>query len=382
MQKIGIIMNGVTGRMGTNQHLARSIGAIRKQGGLELRDKTTVMPEPILVGRNAQKLERLAREYGIDRWSTDLDACLFDKQNIIYFDAQSTLLRAESVKAALRAGKHVYCEKPVASSLEDSLELAREAARAGVKNGVVQDKLFLPGLLKLKQVIASGLLGRVLSIRGEFGYWVFEGPMPPAQRPSWNYRKEDGGGIILDMFPHWQYVLENLFGRVTAVSCIGRTTIPERVDESGKPYTCTADDAAYATFELAGGAIAHINSSWVTRVNRKELLELHVDGTQGSAVAGLRECKVQPRVATPKAVWNPDIPNPIDFLAGWQSVPTTVAEDNAFKIQWEMFLRHVLENAPFPHGFLEAAKGVQLAESGLKSWAERCWVEVPELTLN
>ncbi len=382
MQKIGIIMNGVTGRMGTNQHLARSIGAIRKQGGLELRDKTTVMPEPILVGRNAQKLERLAREYGIDRWSTDLDACLFDKQNIIYFDAQSTLLRAESVKAALRAGKHVYCEKPVASSLEDSLELAREAARAGVKNGVVQDKLFLPGLLKLKQVIASGLLGRVLSIRGEFGYWVFEGPMPPAQRPSWNYRKEDGGGIILDMFPHWQYVLENLFGRVTAVSCIGRTTIPERADESGKPYTCTADDAAYATFELAGGAIAHINSSWVTRVNRKELLELHVDGTQGSAVAGLRECKVQPRVATPKAVWNPDIPNPIDFLAGWQSVPTTVAEDNAFKIQWEMFLRHVLENAPFPHGFLEAAKGVQLAESGLKSWAERCWVEVPELTLN
>jgi len=382
MRKIGIIMNGVTGRMGTNQHLGRSIAAIRKQGGLELRDKTVVIPEPVLVGRNAAKLERLAKEWGIEQWSTDLNKCLEDKENIIYFDAQSTLLRAESVKAALRAGKHVYCEKPLAGTLEESLELAREAERAGVKNGVVQDKLFLPGILKLKQVIGSGLLGRILSVRGEFGYWVFEGPMPPAQRPSWNYRKEEGGGIILDMFPHWQYVLENLFGRVTAVSCIAKTTIPERVDEAGKTYICTADDAAYATFELEGGAIAHINSSWATRVNREELLELHVDGTEGSAVAGLRECKVQPRVATPKAVWNPDIPNLIHFLSGWQTVPTTVTEDNAFKIQWEMFLRHVLEDAPFPHGFLEAAKGVQLAEAGLESWSQRRWVELPELKLS
>jgi predicted dehydrogenase len=381
MRKIGIIMNGVTGRMGTNQHLGRSIAAIRKHGGLELRDKTMVMPEPVLVGRNAAKLERLAREWGVERWSTDLVACLTNEENVIYFDAQSTLLRAESVKQALKAGKHVYCEKPIAGTLEESLELARAAECAGVKNGVVQDKLFLPGLLKLKHVIASGFLGKVLSIRGEFGYWVFEGPMPPAQRPSWNYRKDEGGGIILDMFPHWQYVLENLFGRVTAVSCIARITIPERVDEAGKTYACTADDAAYATFELESGAIAHINSSWVTRVNRAELLELHVDGTEGSAVAGLRECKVQPRVGTPKAVWNPDIPNPINFAAGWQTVPTTVAEENAFKIQWEMFLRHVLEDAPFPHGFLEAAKGVQLAEAGLESWAERRWVEIPELKL-
>ena len=381
MRKIGIIMNGVTGRMGTNQHLGRSIAAIRKQGGLQLRDKTVVMPEPVLVGRNEAKLERLAKEWDIERWSTDLNECLANKENIIYFDAQSTLLRAESVKAALRAGKHVYCEKPLAGTFVESLELAREAERAGLKNGVVQDKLFLPGILKLKQVIASGFLGRILSVRGEFGYWVFEGPIPPGQRPSWNYRKEDGGGIILDMFPHWQYVFENLFGRVTAVSCIARTTIPGRVDEAGKTYACTADDAAYATFELEGGAIAHINSSWATRVNREELLELHVDGTEGSAVAGLRECKVQPRVATPKAVWNPDIPNPIDFLTGWQAVPTTVVEDNAFKIQWEMFLRHVLEDAPFPHGFLEAAKGVQLAEAGLESWKLRRWVDLPELKL-
>ncbi|HTF66504.1 MAG TPA: Gfo/Idh/MocA family oxidoreductase [Edaphobacter sp.] len=382
MQKIGIIMNGVTGRMGTNQHLGRSIAAIRKQGGLRLRNQTVVMPEPVLVGRNEEKLQALANEWGVERWSTDLDLCLADKENIIYFDAQLTQVRAKSVHAALKAGKHVYCEKPLAATLEESLDLARAAVSAGVKNGVVQDKLFLPGILKLKQVIATGLLGKILSVRGEFGYWVFEGPLPPAQRPSWNYRKEEGGGIILDMFPHWQYVLSNLFGEIKAVSCTARTTIPQRVDESGRTYSCTADDAAYATFELQGGVVVHINSSWVTRVDRNELLELHVDGTEGSAVAGLRECKVQPRAITPKAVWNPDIPNPIPFLEGWQTVPTTVAEENAFKVQWEMFLRHVLEDSPFPHTFLEAAKGVQLAEAGIRSWSERRWIDLPELTLN
>lgn len=381
MRKIGIIMNGVTGRMGTNQHLGRSIAAIRNHGGLRLQDQTVIMPDPILVGRNEEKLQALAQQWNVERWSTDLEGCLADKDNFIYFDAQLTQLRAASVHAAIRAGKHIYCEKPLASTLQECLALAREAERAGVKNGVVQDKLFLPGILKLKQVIATGLLGRILSIRGEFGYWVFEGPNPPAQRPSWNYRKEDGGGIILDMFPHWQYVLANLFGQIRAVSCTARTTIPTRVDENGSEYACTADDAAYATFELEGGAVAHINSSWVTRVYRDELLELHVDGTEGSAIAGLRECRVQPRAVTPKAVWNPDIPNPIDFLDGWQTIPATVAEENAFKVQWEMFLRHVLEDAPFPHTFLEAAKGVQLAEAGMRSWTERRWIDLPQLTL-
>ncbi|MEG9436439.1 Gfo/Idh/MocA family oxidoreductase [Edaphobacter sp. HDX4] len=382
MQKIGIIMNGVTGRMGTNQHLGRSIAAIRKQGGLRLQNQTVVMPDPVLVGRNEEKLRALADHWGVDRFSTDLDACLSDKQNTIYFDAQLTRLRFNSVQAALKAGKHIYCEKPLASTVEESLQLAREAQSVGIKNGVVQDKLFLPGIIKLRHVLQTGLLGKVLSVRGEFGYWVFEGPNPPAQRPSWNYRREEGGGIILDMFPHWQYVLSNLFGEVKTVSCTARTTIPRRVDETGSEYACTADDAAYATFELEGGAVAHINSSWVTRVNREELLEIHVDGTEGSAVAGLRECKVQPRAVTPKAIWNPDIPNPIPFLDGWQSVPAIVPEENAFKVQWEMFLRHVLEDAPFPHTFLEAAKGVQLAEAGMRSWSERRWVDVPELILN
>jgi predicted dehydrogenase len=381
VHKIGIIMNGVTGRMGTNQHLIRSIVAIRNQGGVALPNGDVIMPDPILVGRQEHKLQALAEAHGISRWSTDLDKCLADPNDPIYFDSQTTVLRAESVRKAIKAGKHIYCEKPTASTFEDALALAREVRAAGLKNGVVQDKLFLPGLLKLKRLVDSGFFGKILSVRMEFGYWVFEGDWQPAQRPSWNYRKEDGGGIIVDMFAHWRYVLDNLFGQVRAVSCLGVTHIPERVDEQGNRYTCTADDAAYATFELDGGIIVQANSSWAVRVNREDLLTIQVDGTEGSAVAGLRDCKVQHRVNTPKAVWNPDIPNPINFLEQWEVVPDNQVFDNAFKVQWELFLKHVVTGSPFPWDLLEGAKGTQLAELALLSWRERRWVDVPELSV-
>ena len=374
-------MNGVTGRMGTNQHLVRSILAIREQGGVKLPGGDTIWPEPVLVGRNETKVAALAARHGLSRWSTDLEACLAEPELTLYFDAQVTNLRVESVKRAIAAGKDVYCEKPTAESLGEALELARLARAAGVRNGVVQDKLFLPGFLKLKRLIDSGFFGRLLSVRGEFGYWVFEGDWQEAQRPSWNYRKEDGGGIIVDMLCHWRYLLDGLFGGVNAVSCLGAIHVPERHDERGKPYAVTADDAAYATFELQGGVIAQINSSWATRVYRDELFVLQVDGTEGSAMAGLRECKAQHRVNTPKPVWNPDVPNPHDFRAQWQDVPDNAVFENAFKVQWEMFLKHLVTGAPFKWDLLEAAKGVQLAELGLESWEQRRWLTVPELVL-
>ena len=374
-------MNGVTGRMGTNQHLVRSILAIREQGGVKLPGGDTIWPEPVLVGRNETKVAALAARHGLSRWSTDLEACLAEPELTLYFDAQVTNLRVESVKRAIAAGKDVYCEKPTAESLGEALELARLARAAGVRNGVVQDKLFLPGFLKLKRLIDSGFFGRILSVRGEFGYWVFEGDWQEAQRPSWNYRKEDGGGIIVDMLCHWRYLLDGLFGGVNAVSCLGAIHVPERHDERGKPYAVTADDAAYATFELQGGVIAQINSSWATRVYRDELFVLQVDGTEGSAVAGLRECKAQHRVNTPKPVWNPDVPNPHDFRDQWQDVPDNGVFENAFKVQWEMFLKHLVTGAPFKWDLLEAAKGVQLAELGLESWEQRRWLTVPELVL-
>ena len=365
MQKrIGIIMHGVTGRMGMNQHLVRSILEIRRQGGVALKDGTRLLPDPILVGRNPQKIEELARKHGVGRWTTDLAKALKNDEDEIFFDAASTQLRPRLLKQAIAAGKHVYCEKPVATTLAEAVDLYKAAKKARIKHGVVQDKLWLPGLLKLAKLRDEGFFGKILSVRGEFGYWVFEGDpqlgQPPAQRPSWNYRKRDGGGIILDMLCHWRYVLDNLFGEVKAVSCLGATHIPERWDEDGKQYKATADDAAYATFELEGGVIAHFNSSWAVRVRRDDLLTLQVDGTHGSAVAGLRRCFTQSRVNTPKPVWNPDIAQPIDFFAGWQEVPDNVPMENAFKAQWELYLRHVACEGPFRWNLMEGARGVQL----------------------
>ena len=381
-RRLGIIMHGVTGRMGMNQHLIRSILEICKQGGVALKNGTRVMPDPILVGRNAAKVQELAQKHGVARWSADLNAVLKNEEDEIFFDAASTKLRPKLLKRAIAAGKHIYCEKPVSTTLAEAKELYAAAKKARVKHGVVQDKLWLPGLLKLKKLREQGFFGKILSVRGEFGYWVFEGDpqraQPPAQRPSWNYRKQDGGGIMLDMLCHWRYVLDNLFGEVKAVSCLGATHIPFRWDEHGKKYKATADDAAYATFQLAGGVIAHFNSSWTVRVRRDDLLTLQVDGTKGSAVAGLRRCLVQPYEKTPKPVWNPDIPQPIDFLAGWDEVPNE-NYDNAFKAQWELFLKHVAGEGPFRWNLLEGAKGVQLAELGLKSWRQKKWLDIPRI---
>ena len=376
---VGIIMNGVTGRMGTNQHLLRSIAAIIKGGGVKISEEETIMPDPILVGRNSNKLEKLCELSGVKKMTTNLDEALEDKNNIIYFDSQVTGRRADAVRQAVKANKHIYCEKPIAVDTKTAMELYQLCKDAGLKNGVVQDKLWLPGILKIKRLIQQGFFGKILSVRGEFGYWVFEGDSIPAQRPSWNYRKEDDGGIIVDMLCHWRYVLDNVFGKVKAVSCLGTTHIPKRIDEHGKQYTCTADDAAYATFELEDNVIAHFNSSWTVRVRRDDLLTLQVDGTKGSAVAGLRECYIQHYGNTPRPVWNPDIAQPINFFDGWSKVPEQETYDNAFKVQWELFLKHVVKDEPFPWDLRDGAKGVQLAEKGMESWSKRCWVDIPEL---
>jgi len=380
MQEIGVIMNGVTGRMGTNQHLIRSILAIREQGGVELDSGERVLPEPVLVGRNERKLKRLADEHGLDRWAADPDLeTVLDGDEELYFDSQVTPRRPAAVRSAIDAGKDVYCEKPLALDLETAREVVDHAERSGVKHGIVQDKLWLPGLMKLQRLIDQDFFGEILSIRIEFGYWVFTGHGQPAQRPSWNYRAEDGGGIIDDMFSHWSYVLEDIFGRVETVSCLGKTHIPERVDEDGEPYEATADDAAYAILELEDDVVVQINSSWTVRVNRDDLLTIQVDGTDGSAVAGLRDCKTQHHANTPKPEWNPDTPTEHDFTEDWERVPNNREFDNAFKAQWEEFIRHVVDDEPFPWDFAEGARGVQLTEAAHRAWEEGRRVALEEL---
>jgi len=383
--RLGIIMHGVTGRMGMNQHLIRSIVAIRNQGGVPLSNGDKVMPDAILIGRNADKIEALARAQGIARWGTDLDAALANREDTVFFDAGTTQMRPQLLARALRAGKHVYCEKPIATTLGEAVEIAKLAQKSGLKHGAVQDKLFLPGLRKLDMLRRAGFFGRMLSLRLEFGYWVFEGDLQPIQRPSWNYRAEDGGGMILDMMCHWRYVLDNLFGQVKSISCLGATHIPERWDEGGNRYRATADDAAYAIAELVGHdgepVIAQLNMSWATRVRRDDLVTFHVDGTHGSAVAGLQECRAQSRVATPRPVWNPDVKQTMNFFDQWQQIPDSQVYDNGFKIQWEHFIRHVVEDAPYQWTLPEGAKGVQLVEAALQSWKERRFVDIAPLQI-
>ncbi len=392
IRRIGVILNGVTGRMGTNQHLDRSIAAIIKQGGVKVSNDLILLPDPILTGRNEHKLKQLAEIHGVAatgkpfKYSTDLQGVLDGKHGDyeIFFDASGTLQRAQFIEMAVKAGKAIYCEKPTAVHSAEALRLARLVEGAGLKNGVVQDKLWLPGLRKLRMLKEIGFFGRILSVRGEFGYWVFTGLDydQPAQRPSWNYRQEDGGGIMVDMFCHWRYVIDNLFGPVKSLVAHGATDLPERRDETGKVYPATADDSAYAMFLLQDGTMAQFNSSWCTRVRRDDLLTIQVDGEKGSAVAGLREVYVQGAAETPKPVWNPDIAQPINFYEGWSKVPNNTVYDNAFKIQWEMFLRHVALGEPWIYSLREGAKGVQLAELGMKSWKTRAWVDVPELPAN
>jgi predicted dehydrogenase len=377
--RIGIILNGVTGRMGTNQHLIRSMQEIVKQGGVMLKNGSRIIPEPVLVGRNKDKLLKLCEISGFNKMTTDLNEVLSDPGFSIYFDAQTTGRRVEGVKNAILHGKHVYCEKPVAASTSEALELYHLAGEAALKSGVVQDKLWLPGLIKLKSLINQGFFGKILTVRGEFGYWVFEGYKVPAQRPSWNYRKEEGGGIILDMFSHWRYILDNIFGKIKSVSCIASTLIPSRIDEQGDEYNCTADDMAFGSFLLEDNIIVQFNSSWCTRVRRDDLLTIQVDGTKGSAVAGLRECYTQEYDSTPRPVWNPDIPQSINFFNDWRVMPGDEIYPNAFKAQWELFLKYVVEDEPFPWSLLEGAKGVQLAELAIESWNEKRWIAVPDL---
>jgi len=377
--RVGIIMNGVTGRIGRNQHLNHSILPIIREGGIRISDEEVIMPDPLLVGRNEKKLKKLSEESGISKWTTDLDSVMDDDQWPVYFDALRTDLRVKGLRKAITAGKHIYSEKPTAESSEEAMEIFRLAEQAGIRHGVVQDKIWLPGLIKLKKLIDQGFFGEILSVKGEFGYWVFEGDVVPGQRPSWNYRKEDGGGITLDMFCHWRYILDHLFGEVKGLFSLCETQIGRRINEDGRPYKATADDAVYTLFELEGGILAHFNTSWTTRVRRDDLLTIQIDGKKGSAVAGLRDVWIQPAEATPKPVWNPDVENDHNYLNDWIIVPEQQAVENAFRIQWELFLKHVVTGSPYKWNFLEAAKGTQLSELGYVSSRERRWMEVPKL---
>ncbi len=374
---IGIIVHGATGRIGSTQHLANALIPIIDEGGLALGDDRLV-PRLLLVGRDADRLAAVARAHKLTDWTTDIDAALADPAYAIFFDAAATQQRAAVLEQAIGAGKHVYCEKPVAPTAAQARALLRQAQTRGCKHGVVEDKLHLPGLQKLAALTTRGDLGRIVSFQLEFGWWVFDGTEQRCQRPSWNYRA-DGGGIFLDMYPHWRYVIETLIGRVARVASSAWTATPERVDERGERYRVMVEDSAATLVEAEGGIFGTIASSWATRVRRDDLLTLQVDGTKGSAVAGLHRCHVQSAAATP-AIAHFSVMQDIgaDYRQGWsQAPPLSCYPKNPYRVGWEAFLRHVAADAPMACDFSAGIRDVAFAEACRRSVQEHRWVEMP-----
>ena len=378
--RIGVIINGATGRMGTTQHMANLL-AIAAEGGLKLANGDRLIPELLLVGRDAGRLAKLAAAHGKQRWTTNLEEALAGPDRI-FMDCSATGGRPKRVRQAIEAGKHIHIEKPTAPTVDEAMELARLADRAGVKHGVIQDKLFLPGFAKLMSVSKSGFFGRILSVKIDAGSWIFDGSEHECQRPSWNYKKSEGGGLALDMMAHWRYMIDRLVAPVTGVCALMSTAIPERVDESGQRYTVDAEDTNYALLKMQGGAVGVITNSWATRPRRDDTMVVQIDGTKGSAVAGRFRCFTQSAANTPEAFILAARPGGVDLMDHWrEEVPGPEANKSPFRYCWEAFLRHVGEDAPYLPTLVEGAKAVQLADLAYRSVVEQRWMSVPDLKL-
>ena len=374
---IGIIVHGATGRIASTQHLANALAPIINEGGLALGDDR-VLPRLLLVRRDEGRVAALARAHNIADWTTDIDAALASRDHAIFFDAAATGQRVATLERAIAAGKHVYCEKPLAPTLAEANALFHRARERGLRHGVVEDKIYLPGLRKLGALARGGTLGRIVGFRLEFGWWVFDGSDRPSQRPSWNYRA-GGGGLVLDMYPHWRYVIEGIVGRILRVASSQWTAIPDRVDETGAPYKVAVEDSATTLIELEGGAFGTIMSSWATRVRRDDLLTLQIDGTGGSAIAGLHRCYFQPAAATPTiAHFSVMTDIAADYRSDWSEAPALPSYCNPYRVGWEEFLRHVLRDAPFASDFSAGARDVAFAEACHRSMRERGWITMPE----
>jgi predicted dehydrogenase len=375
---IGIILNGATGRICSTQHLQNALAPIRDEGGLAIGDDR-VVPKLLLCGRYAERVAAVALAHSVTDWTTDLDTALADPAYAIFFDAAATQQRVGVLEKAIAAGKHIYSEKPVAPTVAEGLALLQQVKARGLKHGAVEDKVHLPGLQKLARLMQSGELGRVVGFRLEFGWWVFDGTGQPCQRPSWNYRA-GGGGLMLDMYPHWRYVIEAIVGRIARVSSAAWTATPERIDEQGERYRVEVDDSAATLVELESGVCGTILSSWATRVRRDDLFTLQVDGTKASAIATLHHCHVQTMAHTP-TIKGFSVMTDIaaDYREGWTEAPPLDVYRNPYRDGWEQFLRHVVAGTPLASNFAAGIRDVQFAEACLRSNAVRTWIARPQL---
>jgi predicted dehydrogenase len=373
---VGIIINGATGRIGSTQHIANALAPIRAEGGLPA-GSDLIIPRLLLAGRDNERLSGIAKAYGIDDWTTDLDGALANPNYAVFFDAAATRQRVATLTKAIEAGKHIYTEKPVAPTAAEGRALLRAAQARGLKTGAVEDKINLPGFQKLAALAAAGFFGRVTGFRLDFGWWVFDGAERESQRPSWNYQKRGGGGLTLDMYPHWRYLIENILGPIKKVITSATTALPTRIDETGQPFAVDVDDSSMTLAELASGATGAIICSWATRVRRDDLLTLQIDGTGGSALAGLHRCWIQYAADTPMIRrFNPDVDIAADYRGGWQEVPGADKHTNPYRVGWEHYLRHLVTGTPLVSDLSAGIRDVQLAEACYRSIVEEKWIEV------
>jgi predicted dehydrogenase len=378
VKDIGIIVNGATGRIASTQHLTNALVPIRAEGGLAVGGDR-LMPRLLLCGRDEKRLAALARENGIDRWTTDLDAALSDPAYSIFFDAAATVQRMPTLTKAVAAGKHIYSEKPVALSVSDGLALLAAVRARNLKHGAVEDKVFLPGLQKLGQLAKQKFFGRVTGFRLDFGWWVFDGLDRKSQRPSWNYKRSGAGGLTMDMYPHWRYVIESILGPIRRIVAATATAIPRRADESGDRYDVDVDDTSLTLAELDNGAVGTIVCSWATRVRRDDLLTFQVDGTGGSAIAGVHRCWTQSAGDTPDVRHiNPMVDIGFDYRRDWKEVPGPAVHTNPYRIGWERFLRHVVAGEPMASDLSAGVRDVKLVEACHRSAAESKWVALDD----
>ena len=380
-RELGIILHGATGGICSFQHLRNSLVPIIGEGGLEVGGGR-ILPKLLLVGRNEERLAKLAAEQGGLPWTTNLESALENPAYPVFFDAAATHLRVDVLKRAIAAGKHIYTEKPVAPSVQEGMQLLRATQAKGLKHGAVEDKLFLPGFLKLRRVVESGFLGRVIGFQINFGWWVFDGIEAESQRPSWNYRKAGGGGLISDMHPHWRYIVEGTLGPIARVAALSWTGQTERADEAGDRFHVDVEDNAHTLLELESGARGAILSSWSTRVRREDLVTFLVDGTEGSAMAGLRRCWKQAAGDTPlvrgflmgRDADTMDVS--VDYRENWREEPDVEPYKNPYRYGWERFIHHVAGDEPFYADLSAGIRDVRLAEACLQSAQEGGWVDM------